>query len=372
VRSPDRLAGLAHVATVSFLAARLVPSGQFWVALAGGVALARAGSRHGLRAGYGASAAAVIETIALIGPARVNGPLTQAFNAPLVGRMDARGRPFAAQLAACLSIRLVHYALLNVLFVWLVVGGLGAYVDSYDRVARFLRVLPTGGTAALVLTIVFSVALAAFYSTVQVLAYRRALRRWTVPDAVEEAPDAPIDERPPPPTRGAVAVALVTAAAWVAMLASLSWPVLGIVAAALSVGVIAIGRERRAGMKLGVALAVVFAIGAAGPAVLGVVPAQEASRRAARAALLVLTAAWARSAAGADGVRSLFGGLLWALRAVPGAREAASLTAVLRSDSRLTAAGRDLVERLQGVETKPVPVADALTEWVVAESSRAP
>ena len=32
--------GLAHVATVSFLAARAAPSAQFWIALAGGIALA--------------------------------------------------------------------------------------------------------------------------------------------------------------------------------------------------------------------------------------------------------------------------------------------------------------------------------------------
>ena len=49
--------------------------------------------RHGLRAGYGASLAAVVQTVALIGPARVNGPLTQALNAPVVGRLQARGRP---------------------------------------------------------------------------------------------------------------------------------------------------------------------------------------------------------------------------------------------------------------------------------------
>src|SRR5688500_18089551 len=122
------LPGLAHVATCSFLAARLAPSGQFWVALAGGVALARAGAERGLRAGYGVSVAAVVETVALIGPARVNGPLTQALNAPLVGHMHAKGSRFAAQLAACLTIRLVHYALLNVLFVWLVIGGIENYV----------------------------------------------------------------------------------------------------------------------------------------------------------------------------------------------------------------------------------------------------
>ena len=44
VPAPDAPAstptGLAHVATVSFLAARAAPSMQFWIALAGGIALA--------------------------------------------------------------------------------------------------------------------------------------------------------------------------------------------------------------------------------------------------------------------------------------------------------------------------------------------
>ena len=45
--------GLAHVATVSFLAARAAPSAQFWLALAGGIALARTSVLNGLRMGYG-------------------------------------------------------------------------------------------------------------------------------------------------------------------------------------------------------------------------------------------------------------------------------------------------------------------------------
>lgn len=386
MRSPDRLAGLAHVATCSFLAARLAPSGQFFVALAGGVALARAGSVHGLRAGYGASAAAVAETVALIGPARVNGPLTQAFNAPLVGRMDARGFGFPPTLLACLAIRLVHYALLNVLFVWLVVGGFDAFVDTYDRIAGFFNniigllpgvedPLPKGGTAAVLLTVAMNLALAVFYSSVQVLAYRRALRRWPAPPAEDETepePDGPVELRPPRPNRNAVLVALATLAAWVSMLAFLSWPLLGAVAVLTAAACIPLGRERLAGMRLGLALAAVFAIGAIGPAIVGAVPWEDAALRAVRAALLVLTATWARGAAGADGVRSLFGAFLWGLRAVPGAREAAALTAILRSDKRLTAAGKDLLERLDGVETKVLPVADALTEWVAAESARAP
>ena len=60
--------GLAHVATVSFLAARAAPSMQFWIALAGGIALARTAARHGLRTGYGASAAAMLQTTAVMGP----------------------------------------------------------------------------------------------------------------------------------------------------------------------------------------------------------------------------------------------------------------------------------------------------------------
>ena len=86
--------GLAHVATVSFLAARAAPSMQFWIALAGGIALARTAALKGLRIGYGASAAAMLQTVAVMGPARVNGPLTQALTAPMLGALhqprDAR------------------------------------------------------------------------------------------------------------------------------------------------------------------------------------------------------------------------------------------------------------------------------------------
>lgn len=385
MRSPDRLAGLAHVATCSFLAARLAPSGQFFVALAGGVALARAGARHGLRSGYGASAAAVVETVALIGPARVNGPLTQAFNAPVVGRLDAKGAGFPVQLAACLAIRLVHYALLNVLFVWLVVGGFDAFVDTYDRIAGIFdwvigllpgiggEILPRGGTAAVILTVLMNLALAVFYSSVQVLAYRRALRRWPPPQPdQDDGPAAGMPQRPPRPGRNTILVALVVLAAWVAMLGWLSWTTLAVVAGLLALACVPLGRERLAEMRLGLALAAVFALGAVGPAILGAVPWAEAGERAVRAALLVLTATWARCAAGSDGVRSLFGAFLWGFRWIPGAREAAALTAILRSDERLTAAGKDLLERLDGVETKVLPIADALTEWCAAESSRAP
>jgi glycerophosphoryl diester phosphodiesterase len=90
-REPAAQAGLAHVATASFLASRVVPTGGYAVALAGGVALARAALVAGLRTGYGASIAAMLQAIAVIGPSRVSVPLTQALSAPLLGRMHARG-----------------------------------------------------------------------------------------------------------------------------------------------------------------------------------------------------------------------------------------------------------------------------------------
>ena len=62
------------------------------MALAGGTALARVGAVHGARRGFGASLAAMLETVAIMGPARFGVPLTQAVSAPLLGAMEGRGR----------------------------------------------------------------------------------------------------------------------------------------------------------------------------------------------------------------------------------------------------------------------------------------
>jgi len=67
-------------------------------------------------------------------------------------------------------------------------------------------------------------------------------------------------------------------------------------------------------------------------------------------------------------VRALGGGLLWAVRAFPGAREAAALTARLRSDDRLRAAADDVVDRFRDVPARPGPLVDALTIWAAAEA----
>ena len=47
--------------------------------------------RRGARTGYGTALAAMLQTVAVMGPARINAPLTQAITAPMMGRLQARG-----------------------------------------------------------------------------------------------------------------------------------------------------------------------------------------------------------------------------------------------------------------------------------------
>ena len=132
---------------------------QFWIALAGGIALARTAALQGLRTGYGASAAAMLQTMAVMGPARVNGPLTQALTAPLLGALHRRGTRVPLQIVACFAIRLTHYAVLTVALVWIVLGGVDAYAGSYDTLTGWLGLLPEGERGALIVTVVLNVSL---------------------------------------------------------------------------------------------------------------------------------------------------------------------------------------------------------------------
>jgi len=181
--------GPAHVAVVSFLAARAAPTGGFWIALAGGVGLARVAERRGTRIGFGASAAAMLETVAIIGPARIGVPLTQAVSAPMLGRLHARGVGFWPQFFACATVRLVHNMATTAFFIWVIAGGLDAYAGTYDAVSR--RVGIEIGTAdALALTLASLLAWAVFASTVQVLVYRRGLHEWMRAEGSTAAPNA--------------------------------------------------------------------------------------------------------------------------------------------------------------------------------------
>jgi hypothetical protein len=242
--APPEAVGPAHVGVVSFLAARAAPTGGFWIALAGGVALARVAERRGARLGFGASAAAMLETVAIIGPARFGVPLTQALSAPMLGRLHARGAGFWPQLAVCALVRLLHNAATTAFFIWVIAGGLDAYAGTYDAIGRRVG-LDVGTADALALTIASLLAWAAFASTVQVLVYRRGLRTWP-----EERDERPHRAGPEPRSLGYVAEnatnphhpgrfdprAVVAAAVvtFVLLLAGTHWALLGAVAAWLA------------------------------------------------------------------------------------------------------------------------------------------
>ncbi len=377
--APRAATGPAHVAVVSFLAARAAPTGGFWIALAGGVALARVAERLGARLGFGASAAAMLETVAIIGPARIGVPLTQAISAPILGRLHARDVGVWPQLLACATIRLLHNAATTAFFIWVITGGLDAYAGTYDAIGR--RVGIEVGTAdALVLTLVGLLAWAAFASTVQVLVYRRGLRAWgqLEPELQHrgEAPPGGWQENVALSATNLChlgrfdprAVAAAALVAFVLLLSSTEWALLAAVAAWLALAWV-LSRPEREPVPAGLLFAALLAGGAFVFALGGGLGLDTALRRAGRAALLVLVATWLRAAARAVGLREVSRRVLGRLRRLPSVPEAAEVLDAIASEGRLAAAGRALGARLSEAPKRPAALLDAVLAWVVREAS---
>jgi hypothetical protein len=364
-------AGPAHVAVVSFLAARAAPSGGFWIALAGGVALARVAQRRGARPGFGASIAAMLETVAIIGPARFGIPLTQAATAPLLGRLEARGWPALPQIAVCAVLRILHNSATTAFFIWVITGGLDAYAGTYDAIGRRFG-LDVGTADALALTAAGLLVWGVFASVVQVLVYRRGLRSWPEDDDARyvdgdirrERTERPAEHRRRFDPR---AVTLTAVVLFAVLLASTEWIVLGAVALVLAAAWL-ISRPDREPLPTGLLFAAILALGALIFALGGGLGIDVALRRALRAALIVMVATWLRAAAGADGLREVFRRVLGRLRAIPSLPEAAVVLDGIAAEGRLAAAGRSLAERLRDVSLRPIPFCDAVLAWVVGEA----
>ena len=359
------IAGPAHVATVSFLASREVPSGGFFVALAGGTALARVAQRRGGRDGYGASAAAMLETVAIMGPARFSIPLTQAVTAPMLGRLEARAVGALAQVLACATLRVLLNAVGVAFFIW-IVGGLETYAGSYDAIAERFGFNVTE-RATVYVTLAGLLIWGAFASVVQVFVYRRGLRGWTV--GFEEQPEPPPGAAPHDGRFDPRAVALAAAIGFGLLLASTEWPVLAAVAAWVGVAWL-LSRPDNSAVRTGLVLAALLGGGALVFTLTGGLGVDLALRRAARAALLVLVATWLRAACGADGLREVFRRMLGRLRRLPAAPEAARILDGIGSEGRLMAAGRSLADSVEGVRMHPIPLVDAVLGWVSAEAGR--
>jgi hypothetical protein len=368
-------AGPAHVAVVSFLAARAAPSGGFWIALAGGVALARVALRRGARPGFGASIAAMLETVAIIGPARFGIPLTQAATAPLLGRLEARGWPPLPQIVVCTVLRILHNGATTAFFIWVITGGLDAYAGTYDAIGRRVG-LDVGTADALALTAAGLLVWGVFASVVQVLVYRRGLARW--PDT-DDARYVAVDnqrERTTHPTEAPAehrgrfdprAITLTAVVLFGVLLASTQWLVLGAVAVFLGLAWL-VSRPDNEPLPTGILFAAILALGAFIFALGGGLGLEVALRRALRAALIVIVATWLRAAAGADGLREVFRRVLGRLRAIPSLPEAAAVLEGIAAEGRLAAAGRSLAEQLRDVRLRPIPFCDAVLGWVVDEA----
>lgn len=367
IESELEAAGPAHVATASFLASRATPTGGFLVALAGGTALARVAQRQGAREGYGASLAATLETVAIMGPARFGVPFTQAVSAPMLGAMEARGvRPWL-QILACAGVRVLTNAIGAAFAIWVIAGGLDAYAGTVDNVLGWVG-LAVGEGGTLALTALFLLAWGAFASWLQVDVYRRGLERW--PTDARADPDAP--ERASVEARGRFdprAVVLAAAAAFALLLSGTEWVVLGAVAGWLVLAWLSC-RPDNSFVPTGLALGAVLAGGAFLFSLGGGLGLDEALRRGSRAALLVAVATWLRAAAGAPGLREVSRRTLGRFARLPSVSEAARTLDVLGSEGRLAASGRALLEALRDVPRRPLPVLDAVLGWVADRSAR--
>jgi len=362
--------GPAQVATAAFVASRAVPAGGFVVALAAGVALARVAQRRGARAGWGASIAATLQAIAIMGPSRVGVPLTQALSAPLLGRMEACGRGALAQGLVVGGVRLLHNVATAAFAIWVVLG-LEAYAGGYDAVlGRVLPFLPPGTDGALLATAIGLLLWTLVASVVQTVVYRRGLHRWPSGEPrAHPVSDPGAGHAAHAPRFDPRAVVLAALVAFAVLLASLSWIVLGAVAAWLAVSAV-LARGDASVVRPGLVLVAALALGTLVAGLVGGLGIELSLQRAARAGLLVLVAVWMRSAAGEEGLREVFRRALHRLRGLPGARETAALLGALGTTRDLADAGRRLVARLEDVPRAPVALTDAVLDWVVAEAGR--
>jgi len=339
------------------------------LALAGGVALARAGERFGWRRGYGASLAAMIQTIAYLGPARLNGPLTQALTAPVMGALEHRGVGALGQYVACFAGRMLHNTVATAFFVFVLLGGLDAYAGTYDETLGELAILPSGPGPALAFTGIGLVGWALVASLVQVTVYRRGMRRWpqaTPEEGAEEVDTGDLAERGRFDPR---AVALASVVAFSLLVASTAAPLLAGVALWLVLAWTLSRPDRRA-VPTGVALALLIGGASLVFSLLGGLGLEVGLLRGSRALLIVLVATWLRAAARSGGIREVARRSLGRLRRIPSVPEAVEVLDELGAEVRLAPSGRALFAELRTARKRPVAMVDAVLAWVAGESDR--
>lgn len=358
---------MAAVASLTFLVARAVPGG-YWVALTGGVPLARAGQRGG-REGYATAGASLVETTAVMGPARLGIAVPHAASAPLLGVLDRRGAGYLALAAAGALVRYLYYLATLAFYIWVLVG-VDAYTGTYESVRDLVPFLPAGARAAIWVSAVGLVFWSAGAGLIQAWVIRRGLRRW--PEDAEVEVVEP--EREPAQIKatalGDPRVIVTVAALLIALALATTEPLMLAVVAGLLAVLWAVSDAGLRPLAGGLALAAPLALSTLAFGLVGGIGQAQALRRTARVALLVLIAVWLRAAAGPDGLREVSLRLVGRL---PRVRTLALTAAVLGASAGAAdygASGRRLGARLRGTRKRPGPILDAVLMWIGTEASQ--
>lgn len=361
------LAGLANVAAMTFLAARAVPGG-FVVALAGGVPLARAAERHGTRAGYAAAGASLIETVAVMGPARMGIPVPHAASAPALGALERRGAALLVLALAGAAIRFGYYIVTSIFYV-LVLVGLDAYTGAYEAVRETLTFLPEGDAAALLVTAAFLAVWSLAAGLIQAWVLRRGLRLWSdAGPALGERPATAPDRRGLADPRAVVGTGLVA----IAITLATTRPVVLALVGGWLLAVWVIVRAGTRSFAGGLALAAPLALSTLAFGLVGGLGAELAIARAVRVALLVLTAVWLRSAAGADGLRAISLRAVRRLRNLPTLALAAQVLGASAGVGNYGDSARRLGRGMRSARKRPGSLVGAVLSWIVSEAGRLP
>jgi hypothetical protein len=364
------LSGMTNVAALTFLAARAVPLGWI-VAVAGGVPLARAAQRHGGRAGYAAATAGLVETMAVMGPARMGIPVPHAASAPLLGVLVRRGRSLAALALAGAAVRSAYYVATSA-FSILVLIGLDAYLGSYEQLREWLPFLPAGRGSALWITFALLLLWSLGAGLIQATVIRRGLRCWDI------GTDSDSDDLDPPRSRTGRTPIAHPHAGSLTVLALLGFAItlsgtdarlLGIVGAALGIAWIVTRADARA-LRWGLLLALPLALSTFAFGAVGGIGIAVALRRAMRVALLVLIAVWLHHAAGGEGLRAQALRVVHLLRRFRTLALAAAVLGASVSSADFGGAARRLGHRLRNAKRRPTPVLDASLAWLADESHR--
>ena len=361
------LAGLANVAAMAFLAARAVPGG-FVVALAGGIPLARASERHGARAGYAAAGASLVETMAVMGPARMGIPVPHAASAPALGALERRGAALLTLAVVGATIRFAYYVVTSAFYV-LVLVGLEAYTGTYEALRETFAFLPAGDRAALFVTAAFLGVWSLGAGLIQAWVLRRGLRHW--PEAgleLEDRETARIDR----PGLADPQVVVVTGIVAIAITLATTEPVALALVGGWLVSVWLIVRASARSLAGGLALAAPLAVSTLAFGLVGGLGGELSLRRAGRVALLVLIAVWLRSAAGADGLRAISVRAVRRLRRLPTLALAAHVLGASAGVGSYGDSARRLGRRMRSARKRPAPLLTAALGWIATEAARLP